>query len=103
MTERLDFSDQFYGETLSLQAIGSVAASLAYGLYCRRVRFGVLLHTAIVLGIASTLAYWSLDDVASARWISLAVGFTYMSATLMQLDLAAAPARWRRRALCSLP
>jgi hypothetical protein len=49
----------------------------------------MLLHASIVLGIASTLAYWTLRDAMSARCISLAVGFTYMSATMMQLDLAA--------------
>jgi MFS family permease len=89
MTRRLGFSEEFYGESLSLQAIGSVVASLAYGFYCRRIRFGMLLHASIVLGIASTLAYWTLRDAMSARCISLAVGFTYMSATMMQLDLAA--------------
>ncbi len=89
MTHRLDFSEEFYGQTLSLQAVGSIAASIAYPFYCRRVSFRALLHASIVLGIASTVAYWLLVDKTSAILISLAVGFTYMSATLVQLDLAA--------------
>jgi MFS family permease len=89
MTHRLDFSEEFYGETISLQAVGSIAASVAYPFYCRRFSFRTLLHASIVLGIASTIAYWLMVDETSAVWISLAVGFTYMSATLVQLDLAA--------------
>ena len=89
MTQRLGFSEAFYGQTLSLQAIGSIAASIAYPFYCRKVSFRALLHASIALGIASTIAYWLLVDETSASWISLAVGVTYMSATLVQLDLAA--------------
>jgi len=89
MTENMSFSQSFYGETISLQAIASVVASVAYGFYCRKVSFRALLHMSITLGIASTLAYWLLRDSISARWISLVAGFTYMSALLVQLDLAA--------------
>jgi hypothetical protein len=89
MTHRLAFSEEFYGQTLALQAVGSIAASVAYPFYCRKFSFRTLLHASIVLGIASTVAYWLLVDKTSAILISLAVGFTYMSATLVQLDLAA--------------
>ena len=40
-------------------------------------------------GVLSTLAYWGLRDEQSAIVISVLVGFTYMTATLIQLDLAA--------------
>ena len=95
MTQSMGFSDQFFGNTVSLMAIGSVAASVAYGFYCRRVPMLWLVHTSIVLGIASTLAYWAMADHASAVLVNLVVGFTYMTATLIQLDLAAqaCPAR----------
>jgi predicted MFS family arabinose efflux permease len=89
MTGRLKLSEEFYGDTITLRAAASVAASVAYGFYCRRVPFRALLHSSIALGIASTLAYWLLIDTQSAVWISLAAGFAYMSATLVQLDLAA--------------
>lgn len=89
MTGAMGLSEQFYGHTVSVQAIGSVTACVAYGFYCRRVAFTVLVHTSIVLGIASTLAYWALFDARWAMPIAAAVGFTYMSATLIQLDLAA--------------
>ncbi|MEX2139279.1 MAG: MFS transporter [Pirellulales bacterium] len=89
MTHRLAFSEAFYGDTLSLQAIGSIVASIAYPFYCRRFSFRALLHASIVLGIGSTIAYWLMVDETTAVLISLVVGFTYMSATLVQLDLAA--------------
>jgi hypothetical protein len=89
MTMRLGFAADSYGETIALQAMASVAASIAYGFYCRRIPFHILLHASIVLGILSTLAYWLMTDHTSARWISIVAGFTYMSALLVQLDLAA--------------
>jgi hypothetical protein len=88
-TRVLGFSEEFYGTTLSLQSAGAVAGSLAYGLYCRRVPFAALLHASIVLGVASTLAYWLVVDEESAVVISPLVGAVYMTAVLVQLDLAA--------------
>lgn len=89
MTRAMGMSEQFYGNTVSLLAIAAVAASIAYLFYCRRVRFRWLVHAAICAGIASTLAYWALTDATSAVWITCGVGFTYMTGTLVQLDLAA--------------
>ncbi|MBW3542981.1 MAG: MFS transporter [Planctomycetes bacterium] len=89
MTKPLGFSEEFAGETLSLLAVGAVLASLAYGIYCRRIPFGLLIHGSILAGIASTLAYWGLSDRLSARLISVGVGFAYMTGSLVQLDLAA--------------
>ncbi len=89
MTGELGLSQQFYGNTVSLVAAAAVVASIAYGFYCRRVPFPILIHLSIVLGIVSTLAYCWLDGPRSAVLISLAVGFTYMTASLVQFDLAA--------------
>jgi hypothetical protein len=89
MTEELGFSEQFYGNTVSLIAVAAIAACLSYGLYCRRVSRALLVHASIVLGILSTVAYWTVVDERSAVLVSLATGFTYMTATLIQLDLAA--------------
>jgi len=89
MTQKMGMSESFYGQTLSYMAVASVVASLAYGLYCRKVPLRYLVHGSIVLGILSTLAYWGLHDETSAILITLAVGFIYMTATLVQLDLAA--------------
>jgi MFS family permease len=95
MTQAMGFSDQFYGHTVSLLAIGCVAASFGYGFYCRRIPMPWLVHASIVLGITSTLTYWAMADHVSAVLVNLVVGFTYMTATLIQLDLAAqsCPAR----------
>ena len=89
MTETLRMSETAYGWTLSLQAMASVVASVAYGFYCRRIPFRLLVHLSIIAGILNTLAYWALADERSARLVSLGVGFFYMTGTLVQLDLAA--------------
>ena len=89
MTRVLGLGEQFYGYTASLMAMASIAACLAYGTYCRRVPMPVLVHLSIALGVASTLAYVAVTDERSAVLVALAVGFTYMTATLIQLDLAA--------------
>jgi predicted MFS family arabinose efflux permease len=89
MTEDLAFSEQFYGNTNSLWAIAATVASLLYGLYCRRIRMRILVHSSVVLGIVSTVAYWSMYDEASARVVTVAAGFAYATAAMVQLDLAA--------------
>jgi hypothetical protein len=50
---------------------------------------GQLLHLSIATGVVATLAYWGLAGWWSAVVISFFVGFTYMTGTLVQLDLAA--------------
>jgi hypothetical protein len=89
MTRALGLSELFYGMTVTLNALVSVAASAAYLVYCRRVRLSLLVHVSIALGIASTLAYAAVVDESSAVLVTLGAGFTYMTATLIQLDLAA--------------
>ena len=89
MTRSMGLSEQFYGNTVSVLAVSAVAASIAYYFYCRRVRFDLLIHLSIATGVASTLAYWGLSGPVSAVWVTVLVGFTYMTGTLVQLDLAA--------------
>ncbi len=89
MTRDLAFSEQFYGNTASLWATAAMIGSLIYGLYCRRVSMPILVHASIVMSIITTVAYWSMHDEASARVVSLAAGFTYATAAMVQLDLAA--------------
>jgi MFS family permease len=88
-TEVLQLSEQFYGNLYSIQAIAGIAACVVYGLICRRIPFGWLLHGSIVAGILSTLCYWLMFDAASAVLVSIAFGLTYQLGTLIQLDLAA--------------
>lgn len=89
MTKELELTESFYGETVSLLAIGAVVASVAYGMYCRRIGSRTLVHLSIVTGIAATLVYAMLDGKSSAVIASLVAGFTYMTGTLVQLDIAA--------------
>jgi MFS family permease len=90
VTEDLELSQQFYGSNMgSVLAIGSMVGSAAYGFYCRRVPFAWLVHLSIIAGVAATIAYWGLVGPKSAMVISFFVGFTYMTGTLIQFDLAA--------------
>jgi predicted MFS family arabinose efflux permease len=89
MTRAMGLGEQFYGYTVSLLAAACVAASAGYGLYCRRVPMRTLVHASIALGVVATLAYAFLVDRRSALAITVAVGLTYMTATVIQLDLAA--------------
>jgi MFS family permease len=89
MTGAMGLSERFFGRMLSLSAVASIVACLAYGVYCRRVAMPTLAYLSIVLGVASTLGYAFVAGERTAVLVTLAVGFTYMTATLIQLDLAA--------------
>jgi hypothetical protein len=89
MVKDMGLSEQFYGTTVSIQAAASVLASLLYPLYNRRLSVGQLVHVSIATGVLATIAYWGLADVPSAVVISFVVGFVYMTAVIIQLDLAA--------------
>ncbi len=89
LTRELHFSERLYGQTVSWTAVGSIAASLAYGVYCRRFSRRMLTHASIALGVLSTLAYLAVTDQFSAIIVTILVGFTTMTAVLIQLDLAA--------------
>ncbi len=82
-------AEQFYGISYSALAIGAVIGSAAYGFYCRRVPFAWLVHLSIAAGIVATIAYWAMSGPVSALVVAVIVGFTYMSGTLVQLDLVA--------------
>jgi Na+/melibiose symporter-like transporter len=89
VTEVVKLSEQFYGNLYSIQAAAQVVACIGYGLVCRRIPFGWLIHGSIVAGILSTLCYWMMVDAATAVMASIVFGLTYQLGTLIQLDLAA--------------
>jgi MFS family permease len=89
MTRELRFSEEFYGRTVVWISLGAIAGSLAYGTVGRRFSLRVRTHAAIVLGIASTLAYLAVGGHQSAVVISLVVGFAWIIGVLIQFDLAA--------------
>jgi Na+/melibiose symporter-like transporter len=89
MTRALGFSEQFYGNSLSLLSLSSIVACVVYGSLARRLERIVMIHLSIGLGVVSSLAYLAMTDTRSAAAITFAIGFTYMTATLIQLDLAA--------------
>jgi MFS family permease len=88
-TQELGFEEQFFGNLTSLGAGSSIAASIAYGFYCRRVPFPLLLRLSIVCGVVTTLCYAAVRDKPSAIAVTLIADFTYMTGILIQLDLAA--------------
>jgi len=89
ITETLGWSEQFFGYTLSLLALGCILGSIGYAFYCRRVPMRLLTHLAIVLGALSQAAYCTMDTRSAAVVVHILVGATWMTATLIQLDLAA--------------
>lgn len=89
ITKVMELGQEFYGLMDSVQAISSMIGCLAYAFYCRRVPMRYLVHSSIVLGIISTVAFWWMSDRTSALIISAAVGFATATATMIQLDLAA--------------
>ena len=89
MTKSLEYSEDFYGKTVSLIAVGSLAACIAYSTYCQRVPMRRLVHLSIVGGIASSWVYWYLPDQRAAAVISVVSGFCYMTGSMVLVDLAA--------------
>jgi predicted MFS family arabinose efflux permease len=85
----LHFSEQFVGTLTSWHAAGLLAGSVLYGIVCRSIPLGLLIHGSIVTGILATIAYWAYRDPASSIVISLVVGVVYAIGSLIQLDLAA--------------
>lgn len=86
---RQGMNDAFYGDTISVLAVGSIAACVSYGVYCRKLPARWMVPLAVAGGVASTLSYWFMDNRTSAIIISLIVGYTYMTANMVQCDLAA--------------
>ncbi len=89
MIGALHLGEQFYGQTVAILAGASLLASLGYGALCRAVPIRSLVGWSVWLGVASTLAYWGLSGRTSAVIVAAVVGVTYITATLIQLDLAA--------------
>ncbi len=89
LTRGLGFREQMFGTTVTLTSLASIAACLLYSTYCRRIPMRLLIRISIGLGVVSTLGYLWVRDERSLELVTLFTGFTYMTATLIQLDLAA--------------
>ncbi|NJL29184.1 MAG: folate/biopterin family MFS transporter [Thermoanaerobaculia bacterium] len=89
ITEQMGLSEQFFGTTLSMLACGCILGSIGYGVYCRKVPMLWLAHGSILLGALSQAAYWPMTDGRSALVVHVVVGFAWMTASMIQLDLAA--------------
>jgi hypothetical protein len=82
-------SEQFFGITLTVFALAAMAAAAAYGVYSSRFSIVVLAYGSVVLGAVANLAYSPIAGEGSVLAASVVVGICYMTATLVQLDLAA--------------
>jgi hypothetical protein len=89
MKDALGLGEQFYGDSLSMLSLSSIVAAAGSGLFSRGVSLRLLVHASVVLGILGSLAYQAKSDRRSALAVTLAVGFMSMTATLIQLELAA--------------
>jgi hypothetical protein len=85
----LHFSEQLVGTLASWHAAGLLMGSVVYGVICRMISIGFLIHGSIVTGILGTIAYWGYRDPTSGTLISIVVGVVYAIGSLIQLDLAA--------------
>lgn len=86
---QLGMSDIQYGSLISLFALSSLAGSILYGFYCRRISFPKLVRASIPLGVASTATYLCIHDFTSAWWVTLLAGASYVTGSLIQMDLVA--------------
>jgi predicted MFS family arabinose efflux permease len=87
--EHLQLGNEFHGWTVTVNALGCVLACIAYGWYGPKVSINRLIQLSILAGIVTTLLYLGLQGERSAVAIAAVAGFTYMTGTLVQLDLAA--------------
>ena len=89
VTRAMGLEQQFYGQMVAILAASCMLASSLYATYCRRVPMRALVHASIALGVVMTLCYAALNGPMAAALLMVPVGLTYMTATLIQLDLAA--------------
>jgi MFS family permease len=89
MSQSLKLDARDFGDSLSVFSLAAMAASAGYGFYCRRVPMRTLAHASIVLGIVQSLLYVGLIGRNSALAVHAFVGFSWMTASLIQFDLAA--------------
>jgi MFS family permease len=93
LTEALGYTETEFGRFLALFSFGAMLGAAAYPLYCRRVAPGTLVHASIVAGVTGNLLYLALPDVgglgALATATALLAGGSYMTGTMVQLDIAA--------------
>ena len=89
MTGALGLGERFFGDTLSVFALTAMAASAVYGVIAPRLPMRVLAHASVALGVVGILAYGAMDDRRSAVIVTVVVGFTWMTSTLVQFELAA--------------
>ncbi len=61
MRDELNFPPELFGEIVSWNNLAAMAGTAVYGLLRSRVKnVRVLLHGAIIFGVAATLAYWAV-------------------------------------------
>ncbi len=96
MTSGLGWPETAYGQNIAWQAVGSMAGSLLYGSYCRRLSMRGLIHLAVLSGVAGTGLYWFLDSPSASWWVGMGMGLTFMTGSMVQMDYAArvVPVQW---------
>jgi MFS family permease len=89
VTQTLAMDEQTFGNSNAFFSVGCVIASVLYGLYCRRVPMGVLVHVAIVTGVIGYAAYLETSTPQRLYGAALVSGVANMTGVLIQLDIAA--------------
>jgi MFS family permease len=93
MTGHWKWSETFFGETMSWQAVGWIIGGLIYAPCSRRMSTGGLFHASIATGVVATLLFLGIVSPMTARAASLLTGVAYMFGSLATLDLAARTCR----------
>lgn len=100
VTETLGLGEQVYGNSFSFFAAGSVFASLGYGLYCRALPMGRLIHLAIITGVIGYGVYLHVASPGQLYAVAFIGGVANMTGNLIQLDIAARLVSIRVAASC---
>ena len=88
-TAGLGLGEQFFGDTVAVYSVASMAAAAGYGAISRRFPIDALARGSVALLVASALAYGAFRDRPSALAVTVVVGLASMTATLVQFELAA--------------
>lgn len=89
MTDHLKFSQAYIGVLNGVQAVGGIAAGIAYALYLRDLTTRRMLYFSIAAGVLGTLTFALMMDAVTAAIAQFCYGAVSMWTLVASLGLAA--------------